>query len=105
VKTNDPLVAAFDHEMVGIYRRALSEANYKATRFFHMLDEHGGVETAKILINAERESEGYTALWGRKRLDLTVEAVIHDNSKWHPLFTASELAKCRARLTKYNYFT
>jgi hypothetical protein len=39
-------------------------------------------------------SEGYTALWERGRLDLTVEALIHDNPQWHPLFTPEELAIC-----------
>jgi hypothetical protein len=29
-------------------------------------------------------SEGCTALWERGRLDLTVEALIHDNPQWHP---------------------
>jgi hypothetical protein len=103
MKTNDALDTAFDEEMLGIYQRALSEAKYPATRFLHMLHEHRGVRTAKILINADSVSEGYTALWERKRLDLTVEAVIHDNPKWHSLFTADELAKCTKRLTDYRY--
>ena|SRR5882724_5380939 len=81
MKSNDALVTAFDEEMLGIYQRALSEAKYPATRFLHMLHEHRGVETAKILINADNVSEDYTAPWERKRLDLTVEAVIHDNEK------------------------
>jgi hypothetical protein len=103
MQTNDAIAAAFDEEMLGIYQRALSEARYPATRFLHMLHEHRGVETAKILINADNVSEGYTALWERKRLDLTVEAVIYDNPKWHSLFSADELAKCKQRLTDYRY--
>lgn len=43
-----------------------------------MLHEHGGLQTARILIHAATVSEGYTALWERG-LDLTVEALIHDN--------------------------
>jgi len=46
-------------------------------------------------------SEGYTALWERGRLDLTVEALIHDNPQWHPLFTPEELDICTERLTQY----
>lgn len=101
--TDQALVAAFDTEMMNIYNRALSEANYKATRFFHMLHEHRGLETARLLINAAKVSEGYTALWERGRLDLTVEAVIHDDPKWHPLFTKEELAICVKRLKDYHY--
>jgi len=48
-------------------------------------------------------SEGYTALWERGRLDLTVEALIHDNPQWHSLFTPEELAICTERLTQYEY--
>lgn len=99
------LISEFDEEMLGIYRRALSEAQYKATRFLAMLHEHGGLDTARLLIHSPTVSEGYTALWERKRLDLTVEAVIHDNSKWHPLFKPEELDICMKRLKDYGYFS
>ena len=62
------------------------------------------IETAQLLIHSPTVSEGYTALWERKRLDLTVEAMIHDNPKWHPLFTVDELEICKKRLTDYEYF-
>ncbi len=69
-----------------------------------MLYEHRGLETARILIHAATVSEGYTALWERNRLDLTVEAVIHDNAKWHPIFTEEELDICKSRIKQYRYF-
>jgi hypothetical protein len=100
---HETLVRDFDEEMLRIYQRADSEAGYKAVRFFAMLSEHR-VETAKRLIHSATVSDGYTALWQRKRLDLTVEAVIHENPKWHLLFTAEELAICRRRLEDYQYF-
>ena len=100
---NDALLAQFDEAMLSIYLRALTEANYKATRFLQMLHEHRGLETARILLHVPTVSEGYTALWERGRLDLTVEAVIHDNEKWHQLFTSEELAICKIRLTAYGY--
>jgi hypothetical protein len=98
------LQTAFADEMHRIYQRALAEAGYKATRYLHMLHEHGGLQTARMLIHSSTVSEGYTALWERKRLDLTVEALIYDNSRWHPLFTADEMAICKKRLTEYEYF-
>jgi hypothetical protein len=97
------LVNEFHEEMLRIYQRALSEAHYKATRFLTMLNEHGGLQTARILLNSNAVSEGYTALWQRNRLDLTVEAVIHDQPKWHPLFTQVELSVCKKRLEDYQY--
>jgi hypothetical protein len=103
VDPKDLLISEFDNAMLGVYQRADSEAGYKATRFFTMLSEHRGLETAKRLIHSPTVSEGYTALWERKRLDLTVEAVIIDDVKWHPLFTADELTICRLRLEGYGY--
>ena len=100
---DEKLIAAFDEEMFQIYQRTHSEAKYNASRFLQMLHEHRGLETARILLHSANVSEGYTALWERGRLDLTVEAVIHDNPKWHPLFTLEELAICTKRLTAYNY--
>ena len=69
----------FDTAMMDIYRRAKSEAKYSATRYFQMLTDHRGLETARLLLHSNSVSEGYTALWERGRLDLTVEALIHDH--------------------------
>src|SRR5713101_7293206 len=101
---DDALVAEFDQEMLRIYQRAHSEANYNATRFLRMLHQHRGLETARILLHSPNVSEGYTALWERGRLDLTVEAVIHDNVKWHALFTQEDLRISTDRLEDYGYF-
>jgi len=98
------LKAQFDRAMEDIYIRAKAEANYTASIFHRMLCERGGLATATYLINERQVSEGYAALWERGRLDLTVEAVVYDNPKWHPLFTAEELDKVRKRLKEYGYF-
>lgn len=102
--TVSPLEAEFDAAMMDIYRRAKTEANYPATIFHRMLIQQRGLATAKQLINATTVSDGYTALWERGRLDLTVEAVVHDNVKWHPLFDADELKRAKRRLADYQYF-
>jgi len=93
----------FDEAMMGIYHRAKSECNYTPSIFFDMLTRLRGVETAKRLINASSVSDGYTKLFELGRLNLTVEAVIHDEVKWHPLFSDAELAICKDRLTEYGY--
>ena len=92
----------FDKSMMDIYRRAKDECNYNATRYLGMLLDHGGLKTAKILINASNVSDGYTALWERKRLDLTVEALIL-NSEWDEYFTDEERDIARKRLIEYKY--
>lgn len=93
----------FDAAMRNIYRRAKSEVNYTASLFLNMLSEHGGVETARRLIHRSTPSDGYTALWERKRLDLTVEAVICDNARWHSLFSQETLNIAKNRLEEYEY--
>lgn len=93
----------FDQAMFTIYRRAKAEANYNATIFLNMLTSKGGLATAKYLINAERPSDGYTHLYERGRLDLTVEAMVVETTRWHSLSTNDELAKARTRLQAYGY--
>lgn len=89
--------------MVNIYNRAIKEAGYKPSIFMGMVSEHGGLETARRLLHYKDVSEGYIKLWERGRLDLTVEAVIFDNPKWHALFTEQELEIAEKRLKKYEY--
>jgi hypothetical protein len=99
----DTLEERFDAAMMDIYRRAKTEAHYNAARFFQMLTEHRGLETARILLHADAVSDGYTALWERGRLDLTVEALIQDHPEYHALFTPEEREIARRRLREYKY--
>ena len=99
--TND-LEQAFHEAMKTIYIRAKEEADYTATRFMQMVANKGGLETAQYLLHSSTVSEGYSSLWERNRLDLTVEALVL-NPKWHSLFTAEELEIARNRLVEYGY--
>ena len=92
----------FNHAMNEIYIKA-NAIGYNATRFLQMIHEHGGLTAAKILINSPGVSSGYTKLWEMHRLDLTVEALVYENSEWHSLFTSDELEKCRNRLVEVGY--
>lgn len=97
------ILKQFDGAMFDIYRRAKSEAGYTANIFLDMLNRNGGLLTAKYLINTRKPSDGYTALHLRGRLDLTVEAVVVENARWHSLFTPEELDKATKRLSEYGY--
>jgi hypothetical protein len=89
--------------MVELYRRIKSELGYNAANFLRMLDDRGGLATAKYLINAPKPSDGYAFLYDRGRLDLTVEAMVVEHARWHELFTSDELARARLRLKQYGY--
>ncbi len=96
------LEVKFHDAMLTIYKRAKSEADYNATRFLGMVAERGGLETAKYLLHAPAVSEGYTALWQRGRLDLSVEAVILE-PEWRQLFSDQERQIAIDRLRDYGY--
>ena len=93
----------FGEAMFAIYREA-RDIGYTPSIFLRMLNEKGALQTARQLINASQPSDGYTRLWELRRLDLSVEAVVHDNGEWHDLFTQDELQRCQKRLTAYGYF-
>ena len=99
----DELEREFDQAMHTIYTRAKNEVGYTASIFLSMLFDKGGLATAKQLINASKVSDGYTALWERGRLDLTVEAVVVETPPFHALFTSDELERAKRRLRDYRY--
>lgn len=102
VSNSRDLEAEFHGAMVGVYRRALKEAGYIATRYIQMVAEHGGVEAAKTLVSSAAPSDGFTKLWELGRLDLTVEALVSQD-RWAPLFDAPLVGAARERLESYGY--
>lgn len=93
----------FEHAMFDIYRRAKAEAKYNASIFLRMVATRGGLATARYLISQSKPSDGYTHLYERGRLDLTVEALITEDARWHALFDTKEREKARLRLIDYGY--
>lgn len=59
----EQLESRFDDAMMEVYLRAVNECDYRPTRFLQMLNERGGLETARTLLHASGVSEGYVALW------------------------------------------
>jgi hypothetical protein len=102
MKPEDDLNKEFTAAMVDIYRRVLKETGYRPTYFLQMVVETSGHEAAMHLIHAGQPSDGYTELYSRKRLDLTVEALVLQ-PKWKPLFTDDDRAKARKRLQDYHF--
>jgi hypothetical protein len=96
------LLRRFDEAMMSIYVRAMNEAGYKATIYHRMLCERGGLETASYLLHSPKISEGFENLWQRKRLDLTVEALVLD-PQWEVLFSEADREIARKRLSDYEY--
>ena len=97
-----PTPEEFHRAMIDLYKRAKIEAQYEAKIFLGMISERGGLETARYLLQTAEPSEGYVALWERRRLDLTVEAAVL-KPEWSPLFSDDERSTARARLQAYGY--
>ena len=99
----DELEREFHAAVMDIYRRGHVEGVLNGTRFLQMVTEHGGLQAARILLQSKRVSHGYATLCERRRLDLTVEAVIFDNPRFRPLFSEAEFEIARKRLDDYGY--
>ncbi|MDP9049660.1 MAG: hypothetical protein M3O31_02915 [Acidobacteriota bacterium] len=93
----------FNERMQKVLLDGKREGRFSAPLFSELLKTLGGLQTAKRFIHSTDYAAGLTKLWERERLDLTVEAVILQETKWHPLFTAEEIEICRKRLKGYGY--
>jgi hypothetical protein len=98
----DDLERRFNGAMVSIYETSKRELGYNATRFVQMISEQGGLTTAKQLLWSSAPSEGFTTLWERGRLDLTVEAHVL-KTEFTPLFTDADRDQARDRLEAYGW--
>ncbi len=94
--------AELHQAMVQVHARAKGEAGYPATYFIQMVAERGGLATAQHLLRSAAPSQGFTELWERGRLDLTVEALVLQ-PKFRHLFTPQELATARQRLVDHGF--
>ena len=96
-KPKSLLEEGFEGAMYDTYRRADEECDYRPTYFLRMLNDHGGLETARMLLAKSDVSEGFIRLALLRRLDLAVESLVL-NPKWKSLFTDDELQIARRRL-------
>jgi hypothetical protein len=94
----------FTQRMLDLYEDSKSELNYRASYFLRKVRTDGGVAAAKSwLSGSKRPTEGFENLYSKRRLDLSVEAIVLA-PRWSGLFTTSELEAARARLDEYGYF-
>ena len=73
------------------------------TRFLRMIGEHGAVDATKRLIHNQEPSPTFTDLFMKRRLGLTVEAVISTESEWDPLFSDQDRAAAKKRLLDHRW--
>lgn len=93
---------AFHKDMINIYTTAAKEINYKAKNFLDMVNKYGGYEAAKRLVMAPGSTYGFEVLWEKKRLDLSVEALVL-KEKYRSLFSDEIIDLCKKRLKDFGY--
>src|SRR4051812_18690015 len=96
------LESEFHGRMVDIWRRARTEASYNATRYIQIVSEVGGVEAARRLVVRDTPSDGFTSLWEKHRLDLTVESLVLER-QFEALFGDELRDTARRRLSDYGW--
>ncbi|MBU4446222.1 MAG: hypothetical protein Q8N12_09000 [Thermodesulfovibrionales bacterium] len=104
IKSHKDVENIFHRAMIGVYESALRECRYNATRFIQMVQNHGGVESAKILLHTPGFQYGFTELWQCGCLRLTMEALVIQ-PQYAALFTQEEIEITRTRLEECGYFS
>ena len=97
----DTLEQEFHQDMLDTYNTA-RKLGYRPGYFLSMVNQQGGLQAAKQLIQLQHPSEGFHKLWELGRIDISVEAKVL-LQKYHELFTEEERRICRKRLDEYGY--
>lgn len=75
---------------------------YSPNRFAGMINQSNPFDAVRSLLSGRSVSEGFTTLWEKKRLDLSVEAIVL-KPEWRDHFTDAELENARRRLADMGY--
>lgn len=97
------LEASFHQLMLNTYESAKRlKPPYNPTAFRRMVGEHGGRETANILLGGTNPSSGFAELFirGKENLKLSVEYLVLQ-APWRALFQPEQLAIARQRLLDF----
>lgn len=94
----------FEEELRDDMSKAKEECGYNATYFLRMLEENGGVKTAKILIQksikTNQISDGFVRLrYFENKPEFTMESCVI-KEEYSSLFTQEEIQYCKDLLDK-----
>jgi hypothetical protein len=83
-------------------QRSKNILGYFPSAFMEMLSDRHGYETAKLLVQAPKPSDGFLKLAEMGRLDFAVEALVLQ-PEWSSLFSPEILTIAQKRLLAYGY--
>lgn len=91
----------FEQSMLQIVERERRELRRNPAYFHRMIQEEGGLQTAKKLLAKEDPAYGFVEIcWNLGRPDLTAECLVL-KLKFRQLFNGEELDRARERLGHY----
>jgi len=103
-KEIDFLKRKLESEMENQYNIVKEKKYWNPSRFYQMLKEHGGYETALKLLSTKGVSEGFIKLIEYNRIDLSVEWLVLNGNKgrYRILFDEKIIKECEKRLGMNN---
>lgn len=95
-----------DERFTAFLRKKAAEAKrdlgYDPKQFIGMLSADGGYSTASKLVGGKIPSDGFSKLWEKGRLDLSVEALVLE-TEWIQFFDETILKQAERKLTGVGY--
>ena len=82
--------------------KEMFKIGYKPRIFMEMRIRDGTINAIKKLVHSTEIPSGFTTLWEKQRLDLSVENIIQEN-EWINLFTEEDRLLAKKRLADYGY--
>lgn len=92
----------FTRRMLRMCDHLHTEIGYNPTVFRRMVEEHGGVETARRLLNFGPGQSGLERLWQHGRLADSMEAHVL-SPQFESLFSVRDRRKARRRLEDHGF--
>ena len=91
---------ALENALFSVIERCKAELDYNPMLLREMIHDLGALDAMRRIINSQTPSDGFSRLWGEKRLDLTVEALA---LRFPASFTDDEMDTARRRLEEVGY--
>ena len=97
----DPLEFEFTEAMIGICERSRKEVRYNPTQLRAMIAALGGVAAAHQILQKPTVTDGFSVLWEKGRLDLTVESLVV-SPRFSELLPEDDIQRARDRLSQFD---
>jgi hypothetical protein len=92
----------FDKKVKSAINEMMRKIGYRPSYLIKMISDDDSVVAVKSLLNGKTETYGFTTLFEKRRLDLSMENIVYSEN-WGDLFTEEEISIAKKRLKDYGY--